>query len=214
MKYVVIDLEMCFVPSQDVSKCGIRMEIIQLGATLLDDRFQIAKEFNAFVKPQYGIINTFIQHLTGIENKDIAEAEPLEKVLESLRHWLPYDEFTFVSWSKTDLAQLREELHSKNIHVPDENKIFNTRVDAQRVFSDRIQSRSAYKLNKALFMAGIDPVGTAHNGLSDAHNTAVLFSQMMQDKMEISAYYEKSVSEKKTLGYSLSDMMKYIQLLA
>lgn len=195
-----------------MKKYGCKSEIIQIGASLLDEDYQIIDEFNSYVHPRYGVLDPFIHSLTGIEDKNISSAPSLEAVLLNFRQWLPDEVCTFVSWSRTDADQLMKELNLKNISFPDGQEILDHWIDAQLMFSNKVRSRSAYKLSEALFMAGVESAGHAHDGLSDAHNTALLFALMMKNEMKISAIYDKANSEKTTLSYSLGDLFSNICL--
>lgn len=214
MKYVVIDLEMCYVPKETEDRCGCRMEIIQIGAVQMNGQFQITNKFNTYVKPQFGYINTFIHKLTGIANKNIAGAQNLNDALKDFRSWLPKEEFRVVSWSLTDLDQLREEMRIKGIGTSETDRIADRWIDAQAMFNEKMRSQSPFALSDALFIADIDTVGSAHDGLADAYNTAVLFARMMQNTLKINDYYINAKRDSSTLGYTLADMLGNIALTA
>lgn len=214
MKYVVIDLEMCYVPKETADRCGCRMEIIQIGAVQMNGQFQITNKFNTYVKPQFGYINTFIHKLTGIANKNIAGAQNLNDALKDFRSWLPKEEFRVVSWSLTDLDQLREEMRIKGIGTSETDRIADRWIDAQAMFNEKMRSQSPFALSDALFIADIDTVGSAHDGLADAYNTAVLFARMMQNTLKINDYYINAKRDSSTLGYTLADMLGNIALTA
>ena len=108
--YVVIDLEMCKVPKGAAKSYGKSNEVIQIGAVKLDEQYQILEDrFMTYVKPQYGSLDTFINHLTGITQKDLKNAPCFEEALRQFELWLPDGEVEMVSWSRTDLKQLQNE---------------------------------------------------------------------------------------------------------
>ena len=77
-KYVVIDLEMCQVPkSRRTPEYPWATETIQVGAVLVDN-LKIVDEFSTYVCPQFGQIDHFIQHLTGITKNDVEGALNME----------------------------------------------------------------------------------------------------------------------------------------
>ena len=76
---VVVDLEMCNVTKTNQKQYHYKHEIIQIGAAMLDEDFQIVDGFNCFVKPEYGHIDSFIRDLTGIRQADVRAAERLEE---------------------------------------------------------------------------------------------------------------------------------------
>ena len=100
--YVVVDLEMCRVPKGMIREMfGSGNELIQIGAVLLDDSLEIADTFMTLVSPEYGIVDTYIEELTGITSSDVKTAPSTQTALESFVSWLP-DDATLVSWSEHD----------------------------------------------------------------------------------------------------------------
>lgn len=196
-KYVVVDLEMCSVPKmvRKEKHCS-SMELIQIGAVLLDEFYNIEDNFSTFVKPQYGTIDKFIQNLTGITTNDIEKAPDTKSALEAFVDWLPEDGI-LVSWSENDEFQIRVELENKNLCIPKLNKYLDRWVDCQKTFSDKMHSPKIYNLTEALNITGIDYEDGAHDALVDAHNTALLFSKM-ENELElntISYYADNDIPE-------------------
>ena len=76
MNYLVIDLEMCRVPKLYRSKYKYANETIQIGAVLLDDEFKRIATLCQYVHPEYGVIDHFIENMTGIHNRNISYAMP------------------------------------------------------------------------------------------------------------------------------------------
>lgn len=180
-KYIIVDFEMCKVPiaTRKEKHCG-SMELIQIGAVKLNEDYIIEDTFSTYVKPQYGIVDKFIQNLTGIETKDTQNAPSTEEALKNFVDWLP-DDGILVSWSENDEIQIRSELECKNISIPELNKYLDGWIDCQKTFSDKIHSEKKYNLTEALNITGIDYEDGAHDGLVDANNTALLFSKMKNE---------------------------------
>lgn len=62
-------LEMCKVPGDYRSKSyKYANETIQIGAVLLDDTFKRIGTLCQYVHPEHGVIDHFIENLTGIKN--------------------------------------------------------------------------------------------------------------------------------------------------
>ncbi|WP_026527797.1 3'-5' exonuclease [Butyrivibrio sp. VCD2006] len=182
MKYAVIDLEMCMVPKA-YRKIGYnyRQETIQIGAVLLDEDYEIIDEFNTYVKPEFGYIDSFIENLTGISQRDVENAPCFEDALESFLDWLPADDVRCVSWSNSDPKQIIRETFEKGIEDDRLEIIFANWIDCQKTFGRKMDRRMAYSLEEALFISNIAPDGRAHDGLVDAANTAVLFTKLETD---------------------------------
>ena len=79
---LVIDLEMCKVPRDYRSNSyKYATETIQIGAVLLDDSFKRIGTLCQCVHPEHGVIDYFIENLTGIKNSQVKNAPKLEEAL-------------------------------------------------------------------------------------------------------------------------------------
>ena len=79
---LVIDLEMCKVPRDYRSNSyKYATETIQIGAVLLDDSFKRIGTLCQYVHPEHGVIDYFIENLTGIKNSQVKNAPKLEEAL-------------------------------------------------------------------------------------------------------------------------------------
>ena len=88
MNYLVIDLEMCRVKKLYRKTYKYASEIIQIGAVLLDEGFNRIATMCEYVNPKYGVLDNFIESMTGIKNRDIKQAPKLTEALEHLTDWL------------------------------------------------------------------------------------------------------------------------------
>ena len=117
--YVVMDLEMCNVPKEKrTAEFWWKNEIIQIGAVLMNEDYEIVDEFMSFVQPEYGEIDDFIQRLTGISQSDVADAPCAAEALTAFTAWLPEDAYV-VAWSETEAVQIERELDAKKIDLPE-----------------------------------------------------------------------------------------------
>ena len=99
-KYVVVDLEMCKVPkSRKTEDYRWSMETIQIGAVLLNEEYEIIDTFNTYVKPEYGMIDTYIHGLTGIDKRDTLEAPMMNVALQQFTDWIPSEDVKLIQWS-------------------------------------------------------------------------------------------------------------------
>ena len=193
--YLVIDLEMCRVPKG--IKCQalpISSEIIQIGAVLLDDKLTVRDTFESFVKPHQGVIDRKIRNLTGISQKDVSNAPCFEQAVNNLFSWMPEDT-VIVSWSNSDLFQLQKELIAKSIDTTYFERYFESWVDCQKTFSQKMHTEKIYRLSEALAITDIFYDENAHNALVDARNTADIFIKMKtEDELVLSPYYSNSIN--------------------
>ncbi len=191
--YVVIDVEMCRVQKRYSWK-GYRYasEIIQIGAVMMNERYEQIGEFSSYVCPVYGKIDYFIENLTGIRDWDVKDAPVLEEVLRSMLLWIGNRDVTFYSWSETDYFQIRDEILAKGYDETEMNLFLNREnwIDYQKALKERLSLPSLLSLSDALTIAELDPEGRAHNGLVDAYNTARLI-----EKVQMHPEYKFSIEK-------------------
>lgn len=188
--YVIVDLEMCNVP-QAVRQKGyqFRNELIQIGAVLLGDDLEIADTFVSYVAPEYGVLDEYIELLTGITNRDLQGAPHLKEALQSFLDWLPADAIP-VSWSMSDEKQIRKEVEFKNLVFDGLEQYLDRWIDCQKTFAERMHTEKRYKLSEALIIADIDLEDGEHDALVDARNTALLFAKMQREpSLKLNPYY-------------------------
>ena len=206
--YVVVDLEMCKVFGRN-RLFPYSYEIIQIGAVLLDDCYEIVDRFMSYVKPAFGRIDSFIYHLTGIGGKQVKEAPSLEKALKDFVGWLPEGDIQAVSWSDTDEKQIRREMALKGIQNDRVEWLLGDWLDCQPMFSGIMSENRRYSLEEALIASDIFPEGRAHDGLVDASNTALLFAKMKTGKeFSLNPYFDMAHREEfaKPLSVSMGDL--------
>lgn len=214
-KYVVIDLEMCPV-APDMRRCfRCRHEIIQIGAALMNEDFEIVDTFSCFVRPGFGKLDAFIQGLTGISWADLKDAPCLADALQRFLAWLPDETVTAVAWSNSDESQLRREMERKGLSWEALSLRIGSWVDCQAMFGGKMNINRCYSLQEALVAADVFSEGRAHNGLDDAYNTALLFRKLMtEDKLRLNPYYEEAHRSDRgaALQFSLGDLLQGLKL--
>lgn len=207
--HVVIDLEMCKVPKSCRTKSyKWQNETIQIGAVLLDRDYEVIDSFNTFVSPEYGYVDPFIKSLTGIQPKDVANAPKMTEAIKMFTDWIPQGEVEIVSWSDSDENQLRREMTGKEISNDRMEELFETWKDCQVTFSEKMKAERRYNLREALIAADILQEGKEHDGLSDAYNTALLFSKMeTEEDFKLNDVYEEArFGEVEHLSCTLGDV--------
>lgn len=179
--YVIVDLEMCNIP-KGVKRENFRIanEIIEIGAVMLDDTYEIVKRFKTYVSPEYGNVDRYIHELTGITQDDVNDAPTIEEALKLFANWLPEDT-VLVSWSDNDERQIRKETEFKEIEIPGLEKYLDSWEDCQMTFSEKMNTSKKYRLSEALIISDIYYDEHIHDGLVDAENTAMLFAKMKRE---------------------------------
>lgn len=188
MFHLVIDLEMCKVPRDYRSKFyRYAYEIIQIGAVLLDDSFKRIGTLCQYVHPEHGVIDYFIENLTGIKNSQVKKAPKLDEALIHMIDWLGERDYKIYAWSESDRNQLLHEIKAKNMT---DERIYafmkaENWIDYQDVFTKLFELSRQLSLEEALGRAEIEPEGKFHDGLDDAVNTAYLI-----EKLELNPEYQ------------------------
>ena len=89
MKYVIVDLEMNPVSDEYPNERKVsKLETIQIGAVLLDEKYQEIGSFVTLVKPEYNIrIQKRYEKLTGIKTSMVESAPHFKKALDMFFNW-------------------------------------------------------------------------------------------------------------------------------
>lgn len=209
--YAVIDLEMCYVTQSMKKKYGYSSEIIQIGAVLMDEAYEIKDTFSCYVKPDFSKLDHFIRDLTGISWADLKDAPELQEALQRFYAWLPEGPVTAVAWSGTDETQLKREMMQKGLDIDELNDRIPEWFDSQKLFAEKMKLKRSYSLQEALVAADIRTEGRAHDGAADAYNTALLFRKLRtEEEIRLNPYYEDAHKEDDggTLQFSLGDLLK------
>ena len=216
-KYVVVDLEMCKVPkSRKTEDYRWSMETIQIGAVLLNEEYEIIDTFNTYVKPEYGMIDTYINDLTGIGKKDTLDAPMMERALQQFTEWIPSEEVKLIQWSENDKRQIQHEMFSKTINNERFSELEESWIDCQKLFGEKLDPTKQFRLADALFIANVDTQGKEHDALCDAINTAILYSKICDNKeLILNPDYESAAKEEVShLSFSLGNLFQGINLHA
>lgn len=182
MKYIVIDLEMnpiAAVHKTERETC--KLEIIEIGAVLLDENYQEIGSFVTLVKPRFNSrIERRYEKLTGIKTEMVESAPFFEDALDMFFGWcnrVP-DEIQIIQWSENDFVQFSKEIQMKNILLSDQNQKYmdSPWLDFQAEYGHTLGLERSISLKDAVMYAGEDFCGRQHDALVDARNTAELFA--------------------------------------
>lgn len=213
MNYLVIDLEMCRVPKLYRSKYKYANETIQIGAVLLDDEFKRIATLCQYVHPEYGVIDHFIEKMTGIHNRNIKNAPGIKETLEHLIDWIGAREYQVYAWSESDRNQILHEIKAKNIESKKLETFMEEErwIDYQAVFKKRFQLNRLYSLEEALCNSDIEPEGKFHDGLDDAINTGYLIEKLEKyPDFQLLSYAMPETEEH--LSCTIGDLFANLQL--
>lgn len=211
MKCVVVDMEFCKVPKGCRRKeYRLGRETIQIGAVLLDEGLAVVDKFCINVQPQYGFIDAEIKNLTGIRQNDVKQALVMSEALIQFADWLPDEDVDCVCWSDSDYRQMTNEMKAKNIVNEKVSQLFEGWIDAQVMFNKKIANGRNFNLTEAVIASDIATDVSAHNGLDDAYNTALLYAKLISEPdFQINEIYEAAVNnEPETLTVCIGDLLK------
>ena len=195
--------------------CG--MEIIQIGAVLLDEGYKEIGSFQTLVKPQYNNrIERFFENLTGITTDKIQNAPLFEQAIKMFLAWCHSikDDIQIYQWSECDQEQIIRELELKDIQLEQDDQILlHSFLDFQKEYGDTLGVSRALSLKEAVMYAGVDFFGRAHDALYDAKNTAALLRIIRTPQMcKAALEYVIEAFAPKPMGISLGDMIHFEEL--
>jgi len=170
--WLVIDLE---ATTDDGGWPLAEMEIIEIGATLVNREGRELGHFQRFVRPlRRPLLTPFCRELTHISQANIDTAAPLIEVWGAFERWLGQHQARLEgwdSWGDYDRRQLEQDwqklqLTSLLSQVPHAN--------LKQRFAKARKLHKPLGLNGALQLAGLQFTGQQHRALEDARNTARL----------------------------------------
>ncbi|OYQ23514.1 exonuclease [Pseudomonas mandelii] len=175
--WLVIDLE---ATTDDGGWPVTEMEIIEIGATLVDRKGREVDCFQCFVRPlRRPLLTPFCRELTHITQANVDAAQTLSEVWPSFEQWLVHHQPElegWASWGDYDRKQLLQEwqrlqLDSVLASVP--------HMNLKQRFAKARRLDKPLGLNGALQLAGMQFHGQQHRALEDARNTARLLPQVL-----------------------------------
>ena len=182
-RYVCIDLEMSQLSRKNRRMLqGLKGEIIQVGAVMLDQNFTVLDTFSSFVRPSLSHITPVIQELTGIRQDMVENAEDLVTVFDKYLCWLGDQEVTTFCWGEMDYTQLWNEFAVKARHRIDFQENLKTFVDLQETFMKTLGARLPVSLKSAVRLSLGRFEGRQHQASDDALNTALVLKKLCCSK--------------------------------
>ena len=183
MKHIVVDLEMNTISKENKGLVTCRQEVIEIGAVMLDEKFNEVSAFRTYVKPQYNtVIETKITNLTGITTEMVEGAPLFIEAFEMFANWClgTGDDIEIYAWSDSDFIQVSKELTAKG-YVSTERigTVSDVKwTDLQKMVNTRIGMKQQLSLETAINMSGIELKGRMHDALDDARNSSVFLDAL------------------------------------
>ena len=188
MKHIVVDLEMNNIRRRSEARKICTNEIIEIGASMLDENLWEIGKFQIYVKPEYNDVTVpKISKLTGITNEMVANAPTFSVAFKQFTDWCLNikDDVMIYAWSNTDHSQVMKEIQLKQYKLSEEeHKLMEHGwTDFQNEFDIHLGFERQISLKLALDMAGIDFNGRQHDALDDARNTAKLLRVFKDEEL-------------------------------
>ena len=218
MKHIVVDLEMNEISKKyREKKVFCKMEIIEIGAVLLDENYTEIGYFKTLVKPQFNeVIEPLYARITGITTEMVENAPFFEDGLKMFLSWCNSvnDDIQIYQWSDSDLMQIRKEMSLKDVAVsPRDAGLLEEWNDFQKEYGDKLMIHRQVSLKNAIMYAGLDFEGKEHDALCDARNTGTLL-RIIRDPELCKDALDKviEIMTPKTLSATLGDLFDFNEL--
>lgn len=184
MNYIVLDLEW------NQSNCGqagenprLPFEIIEIGATKLDSKFNIIDKYGSIIKPRvYRRLHSKIKEILNYDESYLRTGRPFDVVFREFKKWCG-EEYIFCTWGPLDLTYLQQNMDfyylnpfSYPLHFYNLQEIY-----AINHYNDKYQMPS---LEKAVNELKIPIDVPFHSAENDAYYTALVFQKMNHKKLD------------------------------
>lgn len=217
MNYIFVDFEMERIDRiHKLERRICRMEIIEIGAVMLNSEYEEISTFKRYVKPSYSEhITKLITELTGISDSTLISKGSITEELQAFADWCLSmgDEFKVYAWSENDLSQVKSEMKLKAIpQTISLGKVIESWSDLQLEFDKSLLKDKHTSLSNALDSLGMVFEGHMHDALDDAHNTGRLFKAMSTSedyKEEVNIIRSYLYDENKKTGSTLGDLLDF-----
>ena len=183
MNYIVIDLEW---NQSAIGHIGenprLPFEIIEIGATKMDNKFNIIDQYGSIIKPRvYRKLQPKIKEILNYDESYLKTGRPFDVVFREFKKWCGED-YIFCTWGSLDLTYLQQNMdyyYMKQFTYP--LRFYNLQeIYASQMYNDKNQTPSLEKAVTELQIPVEDPFHCAKN---DAYYTAKIFHQMNHKKL-------------------------------
>ena len=176
--WLIIDLE---ATTDDGGWPVTEMEVIEIGASLVNRQGRELDHFQRFVRPlRRPLLTPFCRKLTHITQANIDMAAPITEVWPLFERWLGQHQPRlegWASWGDYDRVQLELEWQRHGLA----SALGDTpHVNLKQRFAKARHLQRPAGLNGALQLAGMQFNGQQHRALEDARNTARLLPLILK----------------------------------
>ncbi|MBR6652756.1 MAG: exonuclease domain-containing protein [Anaerotignum sp.] len=218
MNYIVLDLEFNqsfpFKSGKKVEpnpECPI--EIIQIGAVKLNERFEQLDTFDAMIRPQiYPHLHPFVEKITGIRAEMLADKPSFKEAYEGFLKFIGNEPAILCTWGGDDVKSL-----FRNIlfHDLDADALTNQFLNVQPFAAQHLnhEAGKAIGLKNAVEALGIPEAETFHNALNDAIYTAKIFAITHPAEIKAETFNPLTMLAKKPkkLRTNIKSLLMYVE---
>lgn len=174
---LIVDLEATCCRDKSIHRT--EREVIEIGAVMYDTTTRtITSEFHSVIKPvRHPNLTQFCVQLTGITQAQVDQAETFPTVFAKFSDWANQcSDFTLTHWGSYDRKAL---IADCNFHsVPYTLPI--TSIDFKKLLYRKLNLGERHGLAETIKNLGLKFEGTPHSAVSDARNTARLFTVLLE----------------------------------
>lgn len=216
MIYIVFDLEWNQSNTgREKASEKLPFEIIEIGATKINDECVIMSEFNELIKPQvYHEMHRITGELIHLQMQELQEGKPFVEVQQAFLEWCGKEPYIFCTWGSLDLTEMQKNMQFYDMTpLSDGPMAF---LDVQKLFSiayeDRKQRRN---LEYAIDYLQIEKDVPFHRAFSDAYYTAKILADLIENHKEVLSnvsydVFHPPIDRKHEVKVQFDTYMKYI----
>ncbi len=172
---MVVDLEATCWANNEFPR--YEMEIIEIGAVLLDSENKTVSTFQTFVKPTvHPLLTDFCKELTTITQDQVDTAPSFNIAMTSFLNWVHeyvivfYDFYSWGDFDKNIISRQAKQLNYKN---PKLDVLLSNHFNLKQIFADR-NGVKPMGVSSALKFKGLKFENQQHRAIYDAINIAKL----------------------------------------
>ncbi|HBY20351.1 MAG TPA: hypothetical protein DEG71_04980 [Clostridiales bacterium] len=183
MKYILFDLEStCWEKGSDDRQAS---EIIEIGAVVLDEIYNVLDTFHSFIRPTISpVLSEYSLTLNNIKQEEVNTAPIFSTVFMRFENWIfNYKEngqTTLIAWSPSDKRTLQNDI-SRKLSEKVVKRFFDEfrYFDLQKKFAEKIgKPKKQYSIVKALKTFGLEYNGISHKALNDVINMVEILKRI------------------------------------
>lgn len=190
MNYIVFDLEwnQGKEGKQNRRHQDIPFEVIEIGATKLDENKNVIGEFHQLIKPSvYKNMHYITESMLHIHMEDLKRGASFPEAMNAFLSWCGED-YMFCSWGSLDLLELQRNMRYHHMEPLANGPICY--LDIQKLFSIAFEEdkKSRRSLEYAIDILEIEKDIPFHRAFSDAYYTAKVLQKIPKDVEEYCSY--------------------------